>query len=298
MKILLLGASGQLGWELQRALAPLGEVLAPGRAQGADLAEPERLEALARALAPDAIVNAAAYTAVDKAEQEPAAAFALNRDGARMLAAAAARRGAAIIHISTDYVFDGRKGAAYVEGDATGPVNVYGRSKLEGETVVRAENPRHVIVRTSWVHSAGGQNFVRSMLRRAASETELRVVDDQWGSPTYAPHLAVAILAIARRAAEGMDAALWGTYHLAGLGRATWYSLAREVFAASARLGGPTATVVPIASAEYPTVASRPASAGLDCTRIASTLGITLPPWQAGVADCVARMTAALPRQP
>jgi dTDP-4-dehydrorhamnose reductase len=293
MRLLIAGWHGQLARALvEAAPAELDiDAMAVGR-PGLDLIKPGTIHASLAAARPDVIINSAAYTAVDKAESEPDAAFALNRDGAGLLAEAAARRGAAIIHVSTDYVFDGSKPGAWREDDLTGPLNVYGRSKLAGEQAVRAANPRHVILRTSWVHGPHGTNFVRTMLRLARERPELRVVDDQTGSPTYAPHLAAAILAVARAVVARGAEAPFGTYHLAGSGATTWCGLAREAMAVSARLGGPSVPVHAITTADYPTPAERPRSSVLDCARIAEAFSVSLPDWQAGVADGVARLIA------
>jgi dTDP-4-dehydrorhamnose reductase len=241
---------------------------------------------------PDVIVNAAAYTAVDKAESEPDAAMALNANGPARLAEAAERMGAVLIHVSTDYVFDGSKATPYFEDDPTAPIGAYGRSKLAGEEAVRAAAPRHIILRTAWVHSPFGANFVKTMLRLAADRPEVRVVDDQIGSPTYAPHLAEAILAISRAVTADPANARFGTYHAAGAGAVTWCGMAREIMRVSASLGGPSATVTAITTADYPTAAVRPANSRLDCTKLAAAFGIALPPWQHGVAECVARLQA------
>jgi len=291
MRLLIAGWQGQLARALVEA-APAAadiEAMAIGR-PGLDLVKPGTIHATLADVKPDVVINSAAYTAVDKAESEPEAAFALNRDGARLLAEAAAKRGAAIIHVSTDYVFDGTKIGAWTEDDPTGPLNVYGRSKLEGEAAVRAANPRHVIVRTSWVHGPHGTNFVRTMLRLAGERPELRVVDDQTGSPTYAPHLAAAILAIARQLKENGAAAKFGTYHLAGSGTTTWCGLAREALAVAGRHGGRSVPVHAISSAEYPTPARRPKNSVLDCRRSTGAFGVTLPEWQAGVEASVRRL--------
>lgn len=295
MRLLIAGWQGQLA----RSLVDLApgqpdiDALAVGR-PALDLCEPASIARAMTDFRPDVIINTAAYTAVDKAESEPEQAFALNRDGARMLAEAATRCGAAIVHVSTDYVFDGTKPSPYVEDDATGPLGVYGRSKLEGEMAVRAAAPRHAIVRTAWVHSAGGTNFVRTMLRLAGDRPVVRVVDDQIGTPTYAPHLAEAILALARRLATAPEASPhWGIYHAAGSGAVTWCGLAREVFRVSAALGGPSAAVEAITTADYPTPAKRPANSRLDCSRLAEWHGIRLPDWQAGVGAGVARLVRA-----
>ena len=301
MRLLIAGWQGQVARALVE-LAPAARditALAVGR-PALDLCEPASITRAMTDFKPDIIVNTAAYTAVDQAEREPDAAFALNRDGARLLAEAAAKRGAALIHLSTDYVFDGRKTAPYVESDATGPLNVYGRSKLEGEAAVRKAAPRHVIVRTSWVYSATGRNFVRTMLARAADSNRngqpIRVVDDQLGSPTYAPHLAEAVLGIARHIVAGGAGDVWGTYHAAGPGSASWCGLAQEVFRQTARNGGTTADVTAIASADYPTLAARLPNGRLDCGKLAATFGLALPPWEAGVDACLTRLNAAPPK--
>jgi dTDP-4-dehydrorhamnose reductase len=236
------------------------------------------------------IVNAAAYTAVDKAENEPDAAMALNADGPARLAEAADRMGAVLIHLSTDCVFDGEKADPYVEDDAAAPISVYGRSKLAGEEAVRAVTERHIIMRTSWVFSPFGTNFVKRMLQLASDAEKLRVVADRQGCPTYAPHLAEAILAVARAVTADPANAPFGTYHAAGTGATTWCGLACETMRISASLGGPSVPVVPITTADYPTPAPRPANSRLDCTKLAAAFGVTLPPWQQGVAECVARL--------
>jgi len=256
-----------------------------------DICEPRSIERTLADAGADVVINAAAYTAVDRAESDEDRCFALNRDGARLLAEAAARRGVPIIHISTDYVFDGRKPSPYVETDATAPETVYGRSKLAGEEAVRRANPRSLILRTSWVHSATGKNFVKTVLRLAAGGRPLRIVADQRGNPTYAPHLVEAILDAARQAAH-RDAEWphWGLYHAAGSGAATWRDVAEETLACSARLGGPQAPVEPIATAEYPTPAARPLNSELDCGKLAAAFGLRLPDWREGVASCVERL--------
>jgi dTDP-4-dehydrorhamnose reductase len=263
---------------------------AVGRA-ALDICEARSIERALSQIEPSVVINSAAYTAVDKAETDVERAFALNRDGARMLAEAAAKRGIPIIHMSTDYVFDGSKADPYVEDDETAPATVFGRSKLEGEAVVRSANPRHVILRTAWIYSPTGRNFVKSMLEQAASRDRVRVVDDQRGSPTYAPHLVAAILDVARQLSgrKGADGP-WGVYNAAGTGTTTWRSFAEEVFRRSAALGGPVAEVEPIASADYPTPAPRPANSQLDCSKLERTFGLRLPPWREGVAECVERL--------
>jgi dTDP-4-dehydrorhamnose reductase len=295
MRLLIAGWHGQLARALVE-LAPAAadiEALSVGR-PALDLCEPGSIARAMTGFRPDVIINTAAYTAVDKAESEPAAATALNAEGARLLAVEAARLGAALIHVSTDYVFDGAKAGPYIETDATAPINVYGASKLAGEQAVAAANPRHVIVRTSWVHSTTGQNFVKTMLRLARERPSLRVVDDQVGAPTYAPHLAAAILDIARGIARaGPAEGRWGLYHAAGTGYVSWCGLAREVFRVSAALGGPSVPVEAIPSTAYPTPARRPLNSRLDCGKLERDFALRLPPWQTGVADGVRRLLAA-----
>ena len=239
---------------------------------------------------PDLVVNAAAYTAVDKAESDADAAFAVNRDGAGALAAAAAARGVPIVHLSTEYVFDGSKRGAYVETDVPNPLGVYARSKLEGEAAVAAANPRHLILRTSWLYAPYGQNFLRTILRLARERPQLRVVADQQGAPTYAPHLAEAILAIAAGLDALRPAQPWGIYHAVGGGETTWAGFASAIVAAGARLGVPQIPVIPITTPEYPLPAKRPANSRLDCAKLERVFGVRLPHWQQGVAECIAEL--------
>ncbi len=207
--------------------------------------------------------------------------------GLASLAAAARLRGIPIVHVSTDYVFDGTKPAPYVESDATSPLGAYGRSKLEGEVAVAAANPQHLVLRTAWVYAPYGQNFLRTMLRLARERPELRVVADQQGCPTYAPHLAEAILDIAARLAPGQAASAWGTYHATAAGETTWHGFADAIVCAAARLGIPQVPVIPITTADYPTPARRPANSRLDCSKLERTFGVRLPPWQDGVEACI-----------
>lgn len=291
MRLLIAGAQGQLARAMIE-LAPAADdvtAFAVGR-PALDLTAPASVLSALADFKPDVIVNAAAYTAVDRAEQEPEAAMALNAEGPARLAEAAARRGAVLIHISTDCVFDGAKPTPYVEDDPTAPLSAYGRSKLAGEEAVRAAAQRHIILRTSWVHSSYGTNFVRTMLRMAHERSELRVVDDRLGCPTYAPDLAVAILSVARAVTAGASNEAWGTYHAAGTGAVTWCGFAREIMRRSAARGGPSLPVVPITTAEYPTAARRPVNSRLDCSKLARNFGIGLPPWQEGLADCLERL--------
>ncbi len=263
------------------------QVVALGR-PNIDLTLPDKIDAAVASVSPDLVINAAAYTAVDQAESEPELAALVNSAGPGWLAEACAKRSLPLIHLSTDYVYDGTKLTPYKEDDPVEPLGIYGRTKLEGEQRVTATNPRHVILRSSWIYSPYGHNFVKTMLRLAESRSELNVVNDQLGSPTYAPHLAEAIVAIVTHLADSnSNDALWGTYHAAGRGEASWFDLAVEVFRCSRELGGPRATTHAITTADYPTPAARPANSRLNCAKLEKTFGITLPNWRLGVADCV-----------
>jgi dTDP-4-dehydrorhamnose reductase len=289
MKILLLGKDGQVGWELQRALAPLGEVVALGR-RGADglsgdLADPQSLRETVRATAPDVIVNAAGYTAVDRAESEPALAHAVNAAAPAVLAEEAAARSAWLLHYSTDYVFDGSGSAPWGEASPTNPLSVYGRSKLEGEEAIRASGCRHLILRTSWVYGARGVNFARTMLKLAQEREQLRVIADQFGAPTGAELLAD-VSAHLLRAVPHMPEAT-GTYHVAAGGRTSWHGYATHVLS-FARAAGVPLKVAPeaveaIPTSGYPTPARRPLNSCLDTTRLRERFGLTLPDWEQGV---------------
>ena len=291
MRLLIAGAQGQLARAMIELAPAAADVTAFAVGRPAlDLTAPASVLSALADFKPDVIVNAAAYTAVDKAEQEPQAAMALNADGPKRLAETAARTGAVLIHISTDCVFDGAKPAPYVEDDTTAPLSAYGRSKLAGEEAVRAVAEQHIILRTSWVFSPYGSNFVRTILTRAAEQDELRVVDDRMGCPTYAPHLATAILGMARVVTTERDRESWGTYHAAGTGAVTWCGFAREIMRQSAARGGPSVPVVPVTTADHPPVAERPANSRLDCSKLERNFGIALPPWQEGLAECLERL--------
>ena len=291
MRMLVTGTSGQLAQSLIEVGLAVGiDVFALRRPQ-LDLTIPGTIRSALADARPDLVVNAAAYTAVDKAESEPDLALAVNATGAGELAAHCERLAIPLIHISTDYVFDGAKPAPYAEADPTGPINAYGRSKLAGELAVAAACSRHIIVRTSWVYSPFGTNFVRTMLRLAQSRPELGVVDDQRGCPTYAPHLAEAITHMAQRLQTRSAAAPpWGIYHAAGSGETTWCEFAREIFRISAPGGGATPNVKAIATADFPTPARRPANSRLDCGLLERTFGVRLPDWREGTRNCVARL--------
>lgn len=279
MNILVLGASGQVGHALMRACWPDGARVVGLARPAVDLADPDSIDRAVAEHAPDLVVNATAYTAVDKAESEREAAFAINRDGPAHLATACAARGAALIHISTDYVFDGTKPAPYVEDDPVAPVNAYGASKEAGEAAVRATTPRHVILRTSWVYAAHGANFVKTMLRLGRERAELSVVADQTGAPTSADDIAAAITRIAARIQDQPDDVPWGTYHLTGAGETTWFGFAERIFERLAREEGRRPAVKPIATADYPTPARRPINSRLDGSRLRAAFGVEPPDW-------------------
>lgn len=297
MKILLLGKDGQVGWELQRSLLPLGELHALGRTE-ADFSDPESLRALVRQVGPDLIVNAAAYTAVDKAESDETTARRVNALAPGVLAEEAGARGAWLVHYSTDYVFDGSKDGAWRETDATNPLSVYGRTKLEGEERIRASGARHLILRTSWVFAPRGGNFAKTMLRLAKEREQLSVVADQFGAPTGAELLADATaLALHRIALLGADAAyLSGTYHLAAAGETSWHAYARHVLEQARGHGavlkaGPD-QVVPIAASAFTAPAPRPANSRLDCGKFCASFGLQLPDWRHHVDRLVAELAS------
>ena len=296
MKILLLGKNGQVGWELQRSLAPLGEVIAldfdsPGPLS-ADFSKPESLAATVRAVAPDVIVNAAAHTAVDKAESEPELARALNATSPAVLAREAAACGAWLLHYSTDYVFDGSGSTPRDEDAPTGPLNVYGQTKLEGEQAIRASGCRHLILRTSWVYAARGANFARTMLRLATERDALDVVDDQVGAPTGAELLADITAHALRSLQSNPD--LGGTYHAAAAGETSWCGYARHVIGFARDAGQPLKatpqTVRPVPTSAFPTPARRPANSRLDTSKLRAAFGLTLPAWQVGVDRMLAEV--------
>lgn len=284
MKILLTGSSGQVGYELERCLQGLGEVVAPTRAQ-MDLADPGQLRAVVRALRPGLIVNAAAYTAVDQAESEPQLAQRINADAPAVLAEEARALGAAMVHYSTDYVFDGNKDGPWVEGDPTGPLNVYGRTKLLGEQRVAESGAAHLILRTSWVYGLRGHNFLLTMLKLARERDQLRVVDDQAGAPTWSRTVAQStahILALAQGGGPGWWQEHGGTWHLACRGQTTWAGFAEAILAAS----GSNCRVVPVSSAEFAAPARRPRNSVLDSGKLASRL-CRMPEWRDALRLCL-----------
>jgi dTDP-4-dehydrorhamnose reductase len=288
VKILVLGAGGQVGVEVAKEAARLGVACdALGRAD-ADLADAARLSAIVRATDADVVVNCGAYTAVDLAESEPDRAFAVNRDGPAALADACAARGLALVHFSTDYVFDGTKERPYVESDPVAPLSVYGRSKDEGERAIRRRHHRHVVLRTSWVYAAHGKNFVRTMLRLGAEKPELRVVDDQRGAPTSAADLAQTALHVAEKLVAGRNERVlppYGTYHCTAEGETTWCAFAEEIFAAAGARLPRRPRVVPIPTSAYPTPAVRPRRSVLDNARLVAAFAPPRRDWRAGLRD-------------
>jgi dTDP-4-dehydrorhamnose reductase len=298
LKILLLGKNGQVGWELQRSLAPLGELIALDRhstAQCGDLSNLAGLAETVRAIKPDVIVNAAAHTAVDKAESEPDLARTLNARAPEVLAVEAAKLGAWLVHYSTDYVFDGCGDKPWVETDATGPLSVYGASKLEGEQLIAQHNPRHLIFRTSWVYAARGGNFAKTMLRLGQERDKLTVINDQYGAPTGADLIAdVTAHGIRQALQPGAGADLAGTYHLVASGKTTWFDYAKHVLA-QAKLIQPAINIkvtdiAPVPTSAFPTPATRPHNSRLDTGKLQTTFGLTLPAWQSGVNRMLAEI--------
>lgn len=282
--ILLLGAQGQLGWEVARRAPEAGLTVTALARDGLDITDRAAcFETVARH-EPRVVVNATAYNKVDKAEEEPEAATAGNADGPENLALAAHENGAALVHVSTDYVFDGTASTPYREEDPVSPLGSYGRSKLDGERRVASACPRHVILRTAWVHGVHGGNFVKTMLRLASERDRLRVVDDQRGSPTFAGDLAAAILAMVPRLAaapEGDPA--FGLFHCTGSGEVTWCGFARAIVERSAPVTGRSVPVDAITTAEFPTPAKRPAYSVLDCAKLAEVHGLEMPHWSDGL---------------
>lgn len=289
MKILVLGASGQVGFELVRALAPLGDVIAatrdPSDTLRADLANPESLAAALDEARADIVINAAAYTAVDRAEDEPDLADRVNDRAVAEIGAWAKRNDKRVVHYSTDYVFDGSSKRPYREDDATAPLGVYGRSKLAGEESLRASGARHLIVRTAWVYAARGHNFLRTMLRLARERDELRIVADQIGAPTPAQLIADATATMLRQWLGDDEVRRDGTYHVVSAGQCSWFEFAEAIVNGAAARGliERRPRVAPIATADYPTRARRPAYSVLDTSKAAAAFGLQLPDWRAGL---------------
>lgn len=282
-KILLTAQNGQVGWELQRTLAPLGEVVALDR-QALDLANPDAIRAVIREVKPQLIVNAAAYTAVDRAETEPELAQAVNATAPGIMAEEAKRLGAALIHYSTDYVFDGAKEGVYVEDDPTNPLNVYGATKLAGEQAIRASCAAHLILRTSWVYGARGKNFLLTMLRLAKEREELKIVADQIGAPTWSRHIAETTAQIlAQRMGQWPE--LDGLYHFTAGGATSWHGFATAIVELSGI--APKPRLIPIPTTEYPLPATRPKNSLLSNASLAATFGLTMPDWSVSLRLCM-----------
>lgn len=289
MKLLVIGRHGQLARALVRAGGR--QVIAVGRPD-ADLERPDTLNATLIAHAPDVVACVGAWTDVDGAERAPDAAMRINGEGPGDLARLCALRATPLIHVSTDYVFDGAKAGPYVETDAVAPQGAYGRSKAEGEVQVAQAHPHHVIVRTAWVYDAAGKNFARTMLRLARTRARIAVVEDQIGAPTFAAHAAEGLLAIARNLVAAPTPDMYGVFHMAAADAASWADFAEAIFAESAARGGPVAAVDRISTAQYPTPARRPANSRLACGKIARVHGVRLPPWRQGLAACLDEIAA------
>ncbi|MGC2855060.1 dTDP-4-dehydrorhamnose reductase [Novispirillum sp. DQ9] len=293
MRILIVGSGGQVGTELRRLDWAPGHVVTAVDQPELDITDRAAVLGAVADLRPDVLINAAAYTAVDRCETEVALATAVNRDGPAHLAEACAKVGAALLHISTDYVFDGDKPGAYVEDDPVCPLGVYGQSKEAGERAVRDALDRHIILRTAWVYAAHGANFVRTMLRFGAERDELRVVADQVGCPTSAADIARALARIAEATAgEGAENA-WGTYHYAGAGVTSWHGFAERVFDYAEPVWGRRPRVTAITTDEWPTPTRRPKNSALDCSRVVATFGVERPSWQDSLRPVVAALLAA-----
>jgi dTDP-4-dehydrorhamnose reductase len=295
VRVLLTGASGQVGGDLLPMLEPFASVIAPSRSE-LDLRNPGEIQRFVRESKPDWIINPAAYTAVDKAESEPELAYAINANAPRALGEAAAQLRVPVIHFSTDYVYSGAGNTPWVEEDESGPLGVYGASKLAGDRALAASGAAHLILRTSWVYGTRGKNFLRTILRFAREKDELRIVDDQHGSPTWSRDLARAVVHIIRGMSEKSAAhampvqeivqEVQGVYHVAGAGDTTWFGFAREFLriAAEVRPGSKLARLTPIETGEYPTPARRPLNSRLDCSRIRDVFGVALPMWEESAA--------------
>lgn len=287
MNILLTGANGQVGWELRRTLANLGAVSAPTRSQ-LNLTDKDALRDFIRALGPDLIVNPAAYTAVDKAESEPEQARAVNAIAPAIMAEEAAKLGAAMVHFSTDYVFDGNKSGAYTEEDATHPLGVYGQTKLEGENAVRAADIPHLILRTSWVYGLRGGNFLLTMQRLFKERDQLRIVADQYGAPTWSRLIAEATAQIlVQKPFERDREFLQGTYHLTSQGRISWYQFAEAIRDAGCQSEAERPELIPIPSTDYPTPARRPANSELASDKLLRNFELSLPDWKVALEMCL-----------
>jgi dTDP-4-dehydrorhamnose reductase len=286
MKILISGQHGQVSRELQRRLGAVGELIVLGRDQ-MDLAHPDQIRQQVQRARPDLVINAAAYTAVDQAESDQQSAFAINAEAPGILAEEALALGVPLIHYSTDYVFDGSKATPYVEDDAPNPLGVYGHSKLMGERAISEVQGQHLILRTSWVYSTHGRNFLLTMQRLLQEKPELRIVADQIGAPTWAGAIADSTLALIERWQTG-NAGAWGTYHLTAEGETSWFGFAQAIGDALREQGARCANLLPIPSSDYPTPAARPLNSRLDCTRLQREWGVSQPDWLSALHDCLA----------
>lgn len=286
LRILIIGQNGQVSRALQSRLAGMGELIVRGSDQ-LDLARPDHLRSPINALRPDLIINAAAHTAVDQAESEPERAFAINATAPGVLAQVAVELGVPLIHYSTDYVFDGRKREPYTEADTPNPLSVYGRSKLAGEDAIRDAAGQHLILRTSWVYSSEGRNFLLTMQRLLQEKSHLRVVDDQIGAPTWAGTIADSTAHLIERWQAGRHGA-WGTYHLTAQGETSWFGFAQAIGEHLIEQHKPCAVLEPIPSGAYPTPAPRPLNSRLDCTRLLQQWGVSQPDWRSALHQCLA----------
>ncbi|MCF6281517.1 MAG: dTDP-4-dehydrorhamnose reductase [Candidatus Polarisedimenticolaceae bacterium] len=292
MRIMLTGANGQVGWELARSLMPLGEVIALNRQQ-CDLSHPETIPDIVKEIKPDVIVNAAAYTAVDKAEEEESLATLINGLAVGVLAEEAKKRGALLIHFSTDYIFDGTKSSPYNEEDTPSPINAYGRSKLAGEVAIKGVGVDHVILRTTWVYSERGQNFVNTILHLASERDELNIVSDQYGAPTWSRNIADATAHIICQLQQerALKQMVSGTYNLCSSGHVDWYGFARLIIEKANECGvlekSKCALLHPCATEAYPLPAKRPQNSRLDCSKFRSCFGLVMPSWQSALSSCI-----------
>ena len=295
MRLYVIGAEGQIARSLREAAANNPDIeIGCGARPSVDILRPELVEKALTEFSPNIVINPAAYTAVDRAEAEPDLAFAINRRGAGIVAAAANRLGIPIVHLSTDYVFDGKKDGSYIESDPVGPQGVYGQSKLAGEQAVAAANECNVILRTSWVYAPFGNNFVRTIMRLSTGRERLRVVDDQVGCPTYAPDIADAILTIARKIGfSGWQKRFAGVTHVAGPDAVTWHTFAQKIISVAKKSGGPDVVVDAISTADYPTDAERPMNSRLCCERLATIFDVRLPPLEHSLEQCIKRLLGA-----
>jgi dTDP-4-dehydrorhamnose reductase len=286
MRVLISGQHGQVSRELQHRLGSVGELIVLGRDQ-LDLAQPEQIRQQVQKIRPDLIINAAAHTAVDLAESEPETAFAINAVAPGIFAEEALMLGIPLIHYSTDYVFDGKKVGPYNEDDTPNPLGVYGKSKLAGERAIIDVQGKHLVLRTSWVYSTYGRNFLLTMQRLLQERPEVRIVADQIGAPTWAGTIANSTLALIERWQTG-EAVTWGTYHLTAQGKTSWFGFAQAIGEALRQQGKPCANLLPIPSSDYPTPAVRPLNSCLDCSRLQREWGVRQPDWQIALRECLA----------